>query len=73
MAVPGEVAAGVPSLRGRHVALLGGRVTRAAGLVLPVLSIVAALGLWELVSRTGVALGALMPGQRPGAAPGCVR
>jgi hypothetical protein len=45
----------------------------AADLVLPVLSIVAALGLWELVSRTGVALGALMPGQRPGAAPGCVR
>jgi ABC-type nitrate/sulfonate/bicarbonate transport system permease component len=53
MAVPGEVAAGVPPLRGGRAALLGGGVTRAADLLLPVLSIVAALGLWELVSRTG--------------------
>ena len=53
MAAPGELAASARHLRGER-APLGRRVIRAGGLLVPVVSIAAALGLWELVSRAGL-------------------
>ena len=53
MAAPGELASPARPLRGER-APLGRRVIRAGGLLVPVVSIAAALGLWELVSRAGL-------------------
>jgi ABC-type nitrate/sulfonate/bicarbonate transport system permease component len=53
MAAPGELASPVRPLRGER-APLGRRLIQAGELLLPVVSIAAALGLWELVSRAGV-------------------
>ena len=53
MAAPGELAAPARPLRGER-APLGRRAIRAGELLVPVVSIAAALGLWELVSRAGL-------------------
>jgi ABC-type nitrate/sulfonate/bicarbonate transport system permease component len=53
MAAPGEVMTPARTLGGPQTAPLRERVTWAVDLLVPVLSIAAALAAWELISRTG--------------------
>jgi ABC-type nitrate/sulfonate/bicarbonate transport system permease component len=54
MAAPSEFAAAVETYAAARGAQVRSRATRVADLVVPAVSIAAALGLWELLSRTGL-------------------
>jgi ABC-type nitrate/sulfonate/bicarbonate transport system permease component len=54
MSATGDIAAAADPVVAPRIARTRSRTTRAAELLVPVLSIVAALALWELISRTGV-------------------
>jgi ABC-type nitrate/sulfonate/bicarbonate transport system permease component len=61
MAAPGEAATPARALPGTTGVRLGGGLARARDLLVPAASIVAALGLWELVSRAGLIAASDLP------------